>query len=258
MSSPRAMRARCLPLLALAVSCGAIPGLTDAPPQARYVSLQPAIGPDGGRSRAAAVAEPQIELLWGDTLVLGAFSCALVERSSPSMPRATCDAVDARWFWSATEPVVSDLRHRLVLRPSDRLTQSVIPPSGLPEMGVMAAAADHYNGRLRWTIYPWRAVRFTADSLVVRVGQTAVIPYVAENRDGDIVRALSALPTLRDVTLQGPTRTTVVLQRGTVFRVGELHAWSDTTFVTGIREGADSLQFTAAGRLLTIRVRVTP
>jgi hypothetical protein len=228
-----------------------------APPvKSEYVSVQLANAPDGGAFAASTARDTVVDVLVADTLPLSAWSC--VANDVSNVPRANCKAVEAEWYWSALRPAVVGRRHVLPLRVADGLSETGAASVTLGWRSVLATAPNHRPGSLTLNIYPWRSVRLAVESLQVRLGETVILPYVAENRDGATVTSLSALPMLSHLTPLAPQRTTSVIQRGTTYRVGEFSTWADTTYVEGIRVGMDTLVFAAAGRRLSVRVRVVP
>ncbi len=200
-------------------------------------------------------------LLPGDTVRLLAELCRIDDTGGISSRDEFCDPTTGDFApddsWDSIGPRIAVSQATFVVRDTVGSTPSA--PSG--RALIFASRGAELSG-LQSEVFRIRRLFAEGDSIIVRVGQTVRVPLAGERTNGTIEREGRSLPPVRIRSLRGPGAPFTVSRSANLDLdfAGSGRPWirTDSTRVTGVTAGRDTLQVETTYRVFRIPVRIDP
>lgn len=200
-------------------------------------------------------------LLPGDTVRLLSELCRVDDTGGISSRDEFCDPTTADYApddtWETLGPRVAVERATFVVRD----TVGSNPTAQFGRALIFASRGAELSG-LQSEVYRIRRLFAEGDSIVVRVGQTVRVPLAGVLTNGTVEREGRSLPPIRVRTLRGPGSPFSVSRSANLDpgAAAAARPWirTDSTRVTGVSAGRDTLQIETTYRVFRVPVRVDP
>jgi hypothetical protein len=200
-------------------------------------------------------------LLPGDTVRLLSELCRVDDTGGVSSRDEFCDPTTADYApdetWETIGNRIGVERATFVVR--DTVGSS---PGSLSGRALIFASRGAELSGLQSEVFRIRRLFAEGDSVVLRVGQTVRVPLAGEWTNGTIERAGGSLPPIRVRSLRGPGSPFSVSRSANLDpgAVASGRPWirTDSTRLTGVTAGRDTLQVETTYRVFRIPVRIDP